>query len=127
MGFAHGAQPILRNSYLPFLRSREIRSPGFFLPSQLPIPNRGDGGAPGGGILSPSRPVTARHHVCEAWAIPCNRDGASRRSTVTVLGPTPRCGCEVASATSIGSRTSRQRFYDPLRDAPSRSAFRKRF
>src|SRR5262245_66141796 len=89
MGFAHGAQPILRNSYLPFLRSREIRSPGFFLPSQLPIPDRGDGGAPGGGILSPSRPVTARHHVCEAWAIPCNRDGASRRSTLTVLGPVP--------------------------------------
>jgi hypothetical protein len=26
MGFAHGAQPILRNSYLPFLRSRDIRA-----------------------------------------------------------------------------------------------------
>ena len=32
MGFAHGAQPILRNSYLPFLRSRDIPAPGFFLP-----------------------------------------------------------------------------------------------
>jgi hypothetical protein len=66
-----------------------LRVLSLFLPSQLPIPDRGDGGAPGGGILSPSRPVTARHHVCEAWAIPCNRDGASRRSTVTVLGPVP--------------------------------------
>jgi hypothetical protein len=50
-------------------------------------PDRGDGGAPGGGILSPVAPVTTRHHVCEAWAVPRNRDGASRRSTVTVLGP----------------------------------------
>src|SRR5262245_27505296 len=71
MGFAHGAQPILRS----------------FLPSRLPIPDRGDGGAPGGGILYPVAPVIARRHVCEAWAAPRNRDGASRRSTVTVLGP----------------------------------------
>jgi hypothetical protein len=91
MGFAHGAQPILRNSYSPFLRSRDIPAPGFFFPcpsfSAFLIPDRGDGGAPGGGILSPVAPVTTRHHVCEAWAVPRNRDGASRRSTVTVLGP----------------------------------------
>src|SRR5262249_30343355 len=61
--------------------------PGFFLPSRLPIPDRGDGGAPGGGILYPVARVIARRHVCEAWAAPRNRDGASRRSTVTVLGP----------------------------------------
>jgi hypothetical protein len=70
--------------------SRDIRVPGFsflFLPSQLPIPDRGDGGAPGGGILYPVAPVMARRHVCEAWAVPRNRNGASRRSTVTVLGP----------------------------------------
>src|SRR5262245_22654170 len=57
------------------------------LPSQLPIPDRGDGGAPGGGILYPVARVITRRHVCEAWAVPRNRDGASRRSTVTVLGP----------------------------------------
>src|SRR5262245_66425671 len=72
-----------------FRAQRSTHPTKLVLPSQLPIPERGDGGAPGGGILSPSRPVTARHHVCEAWAIPCNRDGASRRSTVTVLGPVP--------------------------------------
>src|SRR5262245_54309127 len=70
-----------------FRAQRSTHPTKLLLPSQLPIPDRGDGGAPGGGILSPSRPVTARHHVCEAWAIPSNRDGASRRSTVTVLGP----------------------------------------
>src|SRR5262245_34680920 len=90
MGFAHSAQPILRNPYLPFLRSRDISCPGSlsfsFLLSFL-IPDRGDGGAPGGGILYPVAPVTARRHVCVAWAAPRNRDGASRRSTVTVLGP----------------------------------------
>src|SRR4029077_17423480 len=73
MGFAQSAHPILRS----------------FLPSQLPIPDRGDGGAPGGGILYPVAPVTTRRHVCEAWAVPRNQDGASRRSTVTVLGPVP--------------------------------------
>ena len=80
------------NSYLSFLRSRDIRARVLFpfLPSQLPIPDRGDGGAPGGGILSPVAPVIARRHVCEAWAVPRNRNGASRRSTVTVLGPSPR-------------------------------------
>src|SRR5262245_64200803 len=57
------------------------------LPSQLPHPDRGDGGAPGGGILYPVARVIARRHVCEAWAVPRNRNGASRRSTVTVLGP----------------------------------------
>ena len=73
-----------------FLQSRLVLRPGLrfpFLPSQLPIPERGDGGAPGGGILYPVAPVTTRRHVCEAWAVPRNRDGASRRSTVTVLGP----------------------------------------
>jgi hypothetical protein len=89
MGFAHSVQPILRNSYLPFLRFREIRSPGssFLLSFRSPIEEMAERRE--AGILSPSRPVTARHHVCEAWAIPCNRDGASRRSTVTVLGPVP--------------------------------------
>ena len=73
-----------------FLQSRLVLRPGLrfpFLPSQLPIPERGDGGAPGGGILYPVARVIARRHVCEAWAVPRNRDGASRRSTVTVLGP----------------------------------------
>src|SRR5262249_52122761 len=82
--------PIHNVKQRSLLRSRaRVAAPRFFLSpssSQLPIPDRGDGGAPGGGILSPSRPVSARHHVCEAWAIPRNRDGASRRSTVTVLG-----------------------------------------
>ena len=69
--------------------SRDIRARVLlpFLPSQLPIPERGDGGASGGGILYPVAPVTTRRHVSEAWAVPRNRDGASRRSTVTVLGP----------------------------------------
>ena len=97
------------NSYLSFLRPGTF-APGFslpFLPSQLPIPERGDGGAPGGGILYPVAPVTTRRHVCEAWAVPRNRDDASRRSTVTVLGPVPLCGCGVASAASVG-RPSRR-------------------
>src|SRR5262252_3827234 len=61
------------------------------------IPDRGDGGAPGGGILYPVARVIARRHVCEAWAVPRNRDGASRRSTVTVLGPLRAFGSGVAS------------------------------
>jgi hypothetical protein len=88
-GFAQSAQPILRNSHLPFLCSRDIRArvlPSF---SAFLIPDRGDGGAPGGGILYPVAPVTTRRHVCEAWAVPRNRNGASRRSTVTILGPVP--------------------------------------
>ena len=143
MGFAHGAQPILRNSYLPFLRSRDILARVLFpfLPSQLPIPDRGDGGAPGGGILSPVAPVTTRHHVCEAWAVPRNRDGASRRSTVTVLGPLRALGSGVASGfVCAGNPCCRHRFrsakgpeppdngfYEPPRDAASRSTFKKRF
>src|SRR5262245_63859651 len=123
-----------------FRAQRSTHPTKLLLPSQLPIPDQGDGGAPGGGILSPSRPVTARHHVCEAWAIPRNRDGASRRSTVTVFGPAPRSAPELPPArlrgrpllpaslpVGQGSRTSRQRFYEPPRDATSRSAFRKRF
>src|SRR5262245_12169829 len=80
--------PSYEFSYLPFL-SRDIRARVLlpFLPSQLPIPDRGDGGAPGGGILYPVARVIARRHVCEAWAVPRNRNGATRRSTVTVLGP----------------------------------------
>src|SRR5262245_1365246 len=67
MGFAQGAQPILRNSYLPVSSFPGTFLPGFLLPSQLPIPDRGDGGAPGGGILYPVARVIARRHVCEAW------------------------------------------------------------
>jgi hypothetical protein len=125
MGFAQGAQPILRNSYLPFLRSRDIRARVLFpfLPSQLPIPDRGDGGAPGGGILYPVARVIARRHVCEAWAVPRNRNGASRRSTVTVLGPLRAPPPELPPA-RFATRTSRARFTDRGRDATSRSAFR---
>jgi hypothetical protein len=104
--------------------------PGFFFLSFLLsflIPDRGDGGAPGGGILYPVARVIARRHVCEAWAVPRNRNGASRRSTVTVLGPLRALGSGVASGSLARSRTSRQRFYEPPRDATSRSAFRKRF
>ena len=44
------------------------------------------------------------------------------------FGPqSPLCDCGVASAASVGSRTSRQRIYKPPQDATSRSAFRKRF
>src|SRR5262245_1971286 len=96
------------------------------LPSQLPIPDRGDGGAPGGGILYPVARVITRRHVCEAWAVPRNRDGASRRSTVTVLGPLRALGSGVASGSSARSRASRARLTDRGRDATSRSAFRKR-
>jgi hypothetical protein len=73
--------------------SRGVSAPGSFSSTSFLLsfltPDRGDGGAPGGGILSPVAPVTTRHHVCEAWAVPRNRDDASRRSTVTVLGPVP--------------------------------------
>ena len=74
--FVAGA--LLRPGSLPFLLSLSFRSP-----------DRGGGGAPGGGIHYSVAPVIARRHVCEAWAVPRNRDDASRRSTVTVLGPVP--------------------------------------
>jgi hypothetical protein len=41
------------------------------------------------------------------------------------FGPqSPLCDCGVASAASVGSRTSRARLTDRGRDATSRSAFR---
>jgi len=115
--------------------SRGVSAPGSFSSTSFLLsfltPDRGDGGAPGGGILSPVAPVTTRHHVCEAWAVPRNRDDASRRSTVTVLGPVPalrlrsclrlpqsgdpRAGC--LRPVSQGSRTSRARFTSRGRDA----------
>src|SRR5262245_48060417 len=84
--FSSLSLPILRNIFRFFV-PRTFVPGSSFLPSQLPIPDRGDGGAPGGGILYPVARVIARRHVCEAWAVPRNRNGASRRSTVTVLGP----------------------------------------
>src|SRR5262245_12163688 len=82
-----------------------------FAPSSFPIPDRGDGGAPGGGILYPVARVIARRHVCEAWAVPRNRDGASRRSTVTVLGPLHAFGSGVASGfVRAGDPCCRHRF-----------------
>src|SRR5262245_57007380 len=96
------------------LRSRGILASGFssFLsPSSLPIPDRGDGGAPGGGILYSVARVIARRHVCEAWAVPRNRERASRRSTVTVLGPFRAFGSGVASGfVSAGDPCCRHRF-----------------
>src|SRR5262245_44894222 len=90
-----GISPMHRTASFPIhlVKQPSFFSPGslnvrvLFLASQLPVPDRGDGGAPGGGILYPVARVIARRHVCEAWAVPRNRDGASRRSTVTVLGP----------------------------------------
>ena len=130
------------NSYLSFLRPGTF-APGFslpFLPSQLPIPERGDGGAPGGGILYPVARVITRRHVCEAWAVPRNRDGASRRSTVTVLGPlrarlrsclrlvcTGDPCCRHRFRSSKGPEPPGNGFTSRPRDATTRSAFRKRF
>src|SRR5262249_44758169 len=101
-------------------------------------PDRGGGGAPRGGILCSVAPVTARRHVCEAWAIPRNRDGASRRSTVTLLGPLrARCrsysparrrgrpllpGCSARSVK--GPEPPGYGLRNRGRDATSRSAFR---
>jgi hypothetical protein len=130
MGFAHSAQPILRNSYLPFLRSRDLRAR--VLPSFSASDPRPRGWRSAGRRYPYSvAPVTTRHHVCEAWAVPRNRDDASRRSTVTVLGPVPvlrlrsclrlpqsgdpRAGC--LRPVSQGSRTSRARFTSRGRDA----------
>ena len=60
-------------------------------PFLQPPPNRGGGGAPGGASLETSRARRARRHACEAWAVPRNRDAASRRSTVALSaqGPLP--------------------------------------
>jgi hypothetical protein len=133
MGFAHGAQPILRNSYFPFFRSWDFLVPGFFLPfvpSQLPIPDRGDGGAPGGGILYyPVARVIARRHVCEAWAVPRNRNGASRRSTVKVLGPLrarPRSCLRLGSRSEPPGHGLRAAAGTPHPAPPSGNASRKR-
>jgi hypothetical protein len=99
------------------------------LPSQLPIPDRGDGGAPGGGILYPVARVIARRHVCEAWAVPRNRDGASRRSTVTVLRP---LRARLRSCLRLGSRSEppghglRAAAGTPPPAPPSGNASRKR-
>ena len=75
----------------------------------------------------------------EAWAVPRNRDGASRRSTVTVLGPL-RARLRVASgslaratlAAGIASGLPRvpnlpATVLRAAWDATSRSAFRNRF
>jgi hypothetical protein len=98
-----------------------------FLPSQLPHPDRGDGGAPGGGILSPVAPVTTRHHVCEAWAVPRNRNGASRRSTVTVLGPLRALGSGVASGfVRAGNPCCRHRFRSAKGPEPPGNGFTSR-
>jgi hypothetical protein len=86
MGFAHGAQPILRHSSLPFLRSRDILARVLLSFSASDPRPRGWRSA-GRRYPYSVAPVTTRHHVCEAWAVPRNRNGASRRSTVTVLGP----------------------------------------
>jgi hypothetical protein len=74
---------------------RRVFAPGFCRPSApdsepfVPAP-RG-GGAPGGASLESSRARRARRHACEAWAVPRNRDAASRRSTVALSaqGPLP--------------------------------------
>jgi hypothetical protein len=65
----------------------------------------------------------ARRHVCVAWAVPRNRNGASRRSAVTVLGPLRASSPELPPA-RFAVRTSRARLTDRGRDATSRSAFR---
>src|SRR5262245_30369279 len=126
------------------LRSRDIFCARVLFPFpsfSASDPRPRGGGAPGGGILYPVAPVTTRRHVCEAWAVPRNRDGASRRSTVTVLGPLRALVSGVASGSLAratlasrvwlpvgqGSRTSRARLTNRGRDATSRSTFKKRF
>src|SRR5262245_33182157 len=91
------------------------------------IPDRGDGGAPGGGILYPVARVIARRHVCEAWAVPRNRDGASRRSAVTVLGPLRARGSGVASGfVGAGDPCCRHRFRSAKGPEPPDNGFTTR-
>ena len=81
----------------------DVKQRRFFIPaarccvgvSLLPVrstrPERGVGGAPGGSSLELVALVSARRHACEAWALPRNREAASRRSTVALSaqGPLP--------------------------------------
>jgi hypothetical protein len=56
--------------------------------------------------------------------------GPSSHSAVAELPPLPQSGDPRAGClrpVGQGSRTSRQRFYEPPRDATSRSTFKKRF
>jgi hypothetical protein len=75
-----------------FLRSRVRCCVGVsLLPVRSTRPHRGVGGAPGGSSLELVALVSARRHACEAWALPRNREAASRRSTVALSaqGPLP--------------------------------------
>jgi hypothetical protein len=101
------ADPIGSSATLPMRRSRRsiftmsnsavssfprpFRVRVLLLPVRSTRPQRGVGGAPGGSSLELVALVSARRHACEAWALPRNREAASRRSTVALSaqGPLP--------------------------------------
>src|SRR5262245_39042424 len=125
MGFAHGAQPILRNSYLPFLRSRDIRArvlPSFSASDPRPRGWRSAGRRYPLSCHARNR-ATPRLRSVGRPAQPERRLAALHRDG---FGPAPRSAPELPPA-RFAVRTSRARLTDRGRDATSRSAFRKRF
>ena len=135
--------PSSRCQTAQFLHCRRVAAPGFFpLPSfsQLPIPRpRGWRSAGRRYPLScrARNNATPRLRSVGRPAQPGRRLTALHRDD---FGPAPRAFPELPPArlrgrpllpVSLpvfqGSRTSRQRFYEPPRDATSRSTFKKRF
>jgi hypothetical protein len=79
---------------LTFLPSRCVAARGFrllflFAPSSQPAPLEGGRSAGRRPALNFGRAGNARRHACEAWALPRNREAASRRSTVALSARLP--------------------------------------
>jgi hypothetical protein len=83
----------ISNSAISFLPRRVVRqgSSRFLVaPWSLPTPTEGWRSAGRRTSLELRRAGKARRHACEAWAVPRNRDAASRRSTVALSSSTAR-------------------------------------
>ena len=76
----------------PLSLPRRVSAPGFSCFLFAAACPRSEGGRSAGRrIALTCRARKARRHACEAWAVPRNRDAASRRSTVALSaqGPLP--------------------------------------
>ena len=99
-------------------------------------PERGAGGAPGGGILSRRALRKGAHHVCETRPSGANRNGPLGAPTLAVLGPLRalrlrsrlrrRCAgdpcCRVSARSAKGPEPPGARIRTAARDATPRSA-----
>jgi hypothetical protein len=67
-----------------------------------PAPNRGAGGAPGGGILNCRALRKGAHHVCETRPSGANRNGPLGAPTLAVLGSLRAAAPQLPAAPSRG-------------------------